>query len=304
MSVWLADSTGAPLTDNEITHVTLHEALHALAAIHHRPAIRSVMSVNTALRLPSLSDSDEALLGLHAHPLVRPGMTMPEIHRLIVFADELLDPPPAAARDDGLRLAESAYAALLDAGSARFDVRGGWPDRGCERSFAGSHAIEQFARGYPGLVRFDGSPGDVVLTHSEAKGWQGWHRASGGWKKGSLEQVYEATPWRLAFADPVEMLLNVITHAGPGDIRVTQPSEGTFALDATLQYVPPLTWARAVTLRVGITLDAETHRISAYDMHWNFDARDNSVCVRYEVGATNGEYGIEIPLPPAVTTTR
>ncbi len=301
MSVWLNSPQEAPLTENEIAHATLHEALHALAAMHHRPALQSIMSVSSALRLPSLSDSDEALLRLHAHPLVRPGMTMPEVQRLIVFADELLDPPPAAVGDDGIRFAESAYAAMLDAGSARFDVRGGWPDRGCEMAFAGSHATGRFARGYPSLVRFDGSPADVILAHSDARGWQGWHRISGGWKEGSLEQVYEATPWRLTFADPVEMLLNVIAHADPGSIRVMRTSRGTVNLDTTLRFDPQLTWVRSVTLRVGITLDADTHLISAYEMHWNFDPRDTSVCVRYEVRATNGEYGGEIRLPSAIS---
>ena len=299
MSVWLNGSQEAPLTENEIVHATLHEALHALASMHHRPAVRSVMSVNATLRLPMLSDSDEALLRLHAHPLVRPGMTMPEVQRLIVFADELLDPPPAA-QDDGIRLAERAYAALLDAGSARFDVRGGWPDQGCEREFAGSHAIGRFARGYPTLVRFDSSPGDIVLAHSDAGGWQSWRRTSGEWKKASIEQLYAATPWRLAFTDPVEILLNVIAHASPEEINVTR-SAGTVALDATLRYAPPVAWAKGVTLRIGITLDAETHRIPAYDMHWDFDAPESAICTRYEVHATNGEYGVEIPLPAVIS---
>ena len=302
MSVWLNGPQGALLTENEIAHATLHEALHALAAMHHRPAVRSVMSVNAELRLPSLSESDEALLRLHAHPLVQPGMTMPQVQRLIVFADELLDPSPATASGDrGILLAESAYAALLDAGSARFDVRGGWPDRGCERTFAGTHALGRFADGYPALVRFDGSPGDVVLAYTETTGWRGWRRMSGGWEKGSLERVYEATPWRLAFTDPVEMLLNVIAHAEPGGISVTRTSEGTVVLDATLRYVPPVAWARSVVLRVGITLDAGTHRISAYDLHWSFDAIDSGACARYEVSATNGEYGPDVSLPSAIS---
>ena len=227
-------------------------------------------------------------------------MTMPEVQRLIVFADELLDPPPAA-QDDGIRIAERAYAALLDAGSVRFDVRGGWPDRGCEREFSGSHALGRFVRGYPTLVRFDGRSGGVILTHALPSGWTGWRETASGWKKDSLEQVYEATPWRLAFTDPVEMLLNVIAHAGPGDIRVTRPSQRNIVLDGTLGNVPPPPWARSATLRVGITLDAETHRIPAYDMHWDFDAPESGICTRYEVRATNGQYGVPVELPAAIS---
>ncbi len=300
MSVWLNGPQEAPLAENEVVHATLHEALHALAAMHHRPAVRSVMSVNAALRLPMLSDTDEALLRLHAHPLVQPGMTMPEVQRLIVFTDELLD-PPAAVQDDGIRLAERAYAAMLDAGSVRFDVRGGWPDRGCEREFSGSHAVGRFVRGYPTLVRFDGRSGGFILTYAQPSGWTGWSETGGGWKKDRLEQVYEATPWRLAFTEPVEMLLNVIAHASPGGIRVTRPSQRNIVLDGTLGNVPPPPWAHSATLRVGITLDAETHRIPAYDMHWDFDAPESSICTRYEVRATNGHYGVPVELPAALS---
>ena len=77
----------------EIKHVTIHELLHALVMMKHRADLFSVMYPGGSFRLARLSDSDEALLRLYAHPLVRHGMTMPEVRQLIVFADELLDPP-------------------------------------------------------------------------------------------------------------------------------------------------------------------------------------------------------------------
>lgn len=305
MGVWLAHPRRAPLTENEIAHVTLHEALHALAAMHHRPAVRSVMSVNTALRLPSLSDSDEAMLRLHAHPLVRPGMTMPQVHGLIVFADELLDPLPATRGDDGIRFAERAYAALLEAGSARFDVRGEWPGRDCGQSFAGSHAIGRFARGYPSLVHFDATSGGFFLAHAEATGWQGWRQTGDQWEQESLPQVYDSTGWRAVFTDPVDMLLNVIAYADSSDVQVTQASDGVTELRVTLSdpRVFEAEWVSGVTLDIGITLDAETHRISAYEMQWEFDAVESGACARYDVRATNGEYGIQVAQPPATTAT-
>lgn len=303
MSVWLAPRTEAPFTENEIAHVTLHEALHALAAMHHRPAADSVMSVNAALRLPSLSDSDKALLRLHAHPLVRPGMTIPEIERLIVFADELLDPPAVGSRGNGIQLAERAYDALLEAGSARFDVRGGWPGPDCGQTFSGSHALGRFARGYPGIVHFDTGDGGFLLARSDATGWTGWRRDGAQWEQEGLARVYEATGWRAVFTDPAEMLLDVIAYAGPGDVRVAQ-LPGAVGLDATLTdpRVFEADWVRGVTLRVSATLDAQTHRISAYEMRWEFDALDEGACSRYEVEASNAEYGVDVPLPPGMSS--
>ena len=303
MSVWLASRTEAPLTENEIAHVTLHEALHALAAMHHRPAAGSVMSVNAALRLPALSDSDQALLRLHAHPLVRPGMTMAEIEQLIVFADELLDPPPDATQEEAaMRIAERAYAALLEAGSARFDVRGGWPSPDCGLSFAGSHALGRFARGYPTLVRFDGDTGTLLLAHSDTTGWTGWRQVGADWEQESLATVYDATGWRAVFTDPIEMLLSVMAYADSDDVRVTHRA-GTAELDVLLtdQRLFEAEWVAGVTMRVSATLDPETFRISAYEMQWEFDVLDTGACTRYEVQATNGEYGVEVPLPSEVS---
>ena len=36
---------------------------------------------------------DEALIRLHSNPLVKPGMTVEEVEGLLVFEDELVDPP-------------------------------------------------------------------------------------------------------------------------------------------------------------------------------------------------------------------
>ena len=303
MSVWLNTRIRSPeqLRD-EIEHVTIHEALHALADMHHRPGPSSIMSVITALRLPSLSESDEALLRLYAHPLVLPGMTMPQVQGLIVFADELLDAPAdlAPAEDDAVRIAERAYAELLEAGSARFRIRGRWPGSGCDHIFSGFHEIGRFVHGYPRIVHFDNNSADVVLVYEDAGGWTGWWHIVGEWRSGGIGQVYDVTNWRQGFTDPVEMLLNVITHANPGDITVARPSERTITLNGTLDGLPPPAWANDVTLRIGITLDAETYRISDYQMRWRFDVRSDS-CPRYEVDATEGRYGVPIDLPTAIT---
>lgn len=303
MSVWLNTRIRSrEQLREEIEHVTLHEALHALSGMHHRPGTSSIMSVNTALRLPSLSESDEALLRLYAHPLVRPGMTMPQVHRLIVFADELLDPPTDAtpAEDDAVRIAERAYAALLEADSARFRVRGRWPGSGCNHQFTGFHETGQFVRGYPTVVHFDNNSADIFLIHEPNAGWTGWRRILGEWRSGSFNQVYDVTNWRLGFTDPIEMLINVITYANPGEVTIERPSERTITLSGTLESLPPPNWANSVALGVNITLDAETLHISGYELRWRFAVRSSGSCSRYEVDASEGEYGVRIEVPAAI----
>ena len=86
---WFSD---VGLLDEAIKHTTLHEVVHALVPMNHRVGPASLMNAG-GLRLAALSPMDEALIRLNSHPLVKPGMTMPEVRDLIVFSDELLDPP-------------------------------------------------------------------------------------------------------------------------------------------------------------------------------------------------------------------
>ena len=126
--------TDVGLLDTLIKHVTVHEALHALVPISHREDPASIMDTRKSLSLPTLSRIDEDLIRLHQHRLVKPGMTMSEIERLIVFREDLLDSPPP--RDlDGYELVRSAFGALQEADSARFRISGGWKSSRCNRLF-------------------------------------------------------------------------------------------------------------------------------------------------------------------------
>ena len=63
-----------------------------MVPIHHRVDPLSAMSI-TGLMMAEKNPMDEALIRLHSNPLVKPGMTVEEVARLIIFEDELLDPP-------------------------------------------------------------------------------------------------------------------------------------------------------------------------------------------------------------------
>ncbi len=299
LSVWL-DTTDPPA---EIKHVTLHEALHALAAIHHRPSPLSIMNRGGQLRLSEMDDLDEAMLRLYGHPLVRPGMTKAQVEGLIVFANELLDPPPAV-EENGVQLAKRAYAAFVEAGSARFRVQGGWAgSRGCSKhTFAGSHAIGEFGNGNPNIVHFDSTARSIFFRCSESAGWRYWRQTHGAWQETTIGAIYDETNWRDGFTDAVDMLISVIRYAGAGAIAVTRGPSGQAEMSVTLNnaLVLPLLWASSATLQVSITLDTQTYKISRYEMHWQFDVASRNSCSAYDVRATNGEYGVEIPIPDAI----
>ena len=309
LSVWLDTRMRSPGEIRvEVEHVTLHEALHALAAIHHRPSPISVMSVHSALRLPDMTDSDEALLRLYAHPLVRPGMTMEEVEELIVFAADLRDPPAAAAEENSVRLAERAYAALLEADSARFRVRGGWGGQsGCrDATFNGRYAIGDLGNGFPAVVRLDSNSRGFIFRYSESVGWRYWRQVASEWRGTSISAISDVTNWRNGFTNPADMLINIINYADPGAIEITQPSPGEATLKVVLTDVKSLqpSWASSVTLRIAITLNTRTYEISQYEMRWQFDVGNRDACPSYDVRATEGEYGIEIPIPETIAAVR
>ena len=181
-----------------------------------------------------------------------------------MFAGDLRGSSPTVAEENGVRLAERAYAALLEADSARFRVRGGWGGKsGCrDATFNGRYAFEEFGYGFPAVVRFDSNSRGFIFRYSESVGWRYWRQSATEWRGTSISAISDVTNWRNGFTDPADMLINVISYADPGAIEVTRPSPGEATLKVTLTGVEALqpSWARSVTLRISITLSTRNLR--------------------------------------------
>ncbi len=291
LSVWL-DSDHDRM---EIKHVTIHEILHAVTGVRHAPSPLSMMSKGGALRLERLTDFDLGQFELHAHPLVQPGMTMNQVEAHIVFSDELLDPPSSDRELDGLDLAELAFASLAEAGSASFIVQGGWRPTGCRR-FSGSLSVGDLSSGNVRLLHYDGNEWNFLLAY-DGTAWRYWRERGGEWVSTTRSAFWDATPWRIGFSDPTDMLVSVLRYAVAADIAVTEAGAGSLRLDVTLDnaLVLPLNWAQGATIEVSVTLDAETYEMSGYSMDWRFHGA--SECNQFDVTATRGEYGVDVPDP-------
>ncbi len=296
LSVWLSDDSDW----YEVKHTTIHEVLHALTGVHHSPNILSMAHTGSSFHLDRLSSFDLPLFALHAHPLVGPDMTMDEVRNLIVFANELLD-PPAEATLDGLSLVERAYAALIDAGSARYSVAGGWgPSRGCSNStFSGTMSIGDMGTGYPRLYHFEAGADNFLVGYASSTGWRYWLERRGAWIPTTSSNFHDDTAWRSGATNPVDTLISMLRYADPSSIRVTQSSQRKAMLVATLHNhrTLPLSWASGATIDVTITLDAETYAITGYSMDWQFHGVASGSCSTYEVTATQGVYGVDVPDP-------
>ena len=306
IGVWINESEGFSdlgLLDEAIKHTTLHEVVHALVPMNHRVGPASLMNAG-GLRLAALSPMDEALIRLNSHPLVKPGMTMPEVEDLIVFSDELLDPP----RPRGLtayEMVRRAYISLQEAGSARFRVRGSWQGMGCDERFGwADYELADFGSDRANLVHFDdGSNRLYFIGPADDVGSTEYWSSPGGrrWRELDTDDIYDRTNWREWFSAPHRMLASILYFAGPGDIVVSRPSRGELrlAVDLDEAYLS-LDWSRGETLRAVLVLDEETFEIREYTMTWRFRPYGDS-CPRYEMEATDGEYGIDIDFPDAIT---
>ena len=74
--------------EGAISSLMKHELFHAMAAIGHTDDRTSIMH---KISVVEPSPMDLAMVELHAHPLVQPGMSMEELREQIVLTEELLD---------------------------------------------------------------------------------------------------------------------------------------------------------------------------------------------------------------------
>ena len=310
-SVWLRGNgwsewwTELGLFDQSIKHVTIHEALHALVPVYHRADPTSIMNDTNALWLPTLGEMDEALIRLHSHPLVEPGMTMDEVEALIVFEDELLDPPPPE-EPDGYDLAWRAFAALQEADSARFKMKGSWRGSGCVANFGqavwADYEIADFAKTYQYLIHFrEGSDNFYLIRSRNASAKiEYWKESVGKWSQLDSDEIFDRTNWRSGFTSPHIMLASVLHFSDADDIEVTSDATGRITLKVSLDDAfLTIAWSSGETLDVVMLLDAQTYEIQEYSMDWRFQVTGNS-CPRYNMEADAGQYGIEIQIPDAI----
>ena len=106
---------------SNVEGITLHEVLHALVPIGHPDLPWGMGGVSGT---KSLSPMGEAIYRLNSSDLVRIGMTMDEVRKVIVLQDELLDYQEQVESIEPLDLLWSSLIALHD-NAVRFQLAGG-----------------------------------------------------------------------------------------------------------------------------------------------------------------------------------
>ncbi len=273
-----------------LKHVFTHELIHTLTTMNHRTEPDSIMN-NDSLRRLKLSPMDERLLRLHGHPLVKPGMAMPEIEALIVFNDELID----LHVDVDLikwRLASNAYRVLRQAESAAFRVRSSLPDCNEDFGWANYTVFDLEGSSFAWVGMDNGSERFYVYRGGRGAG-EYWSGVQGSWSLVTSQQHSDATRgWRSELSDPYTMVEDILKYATWSDVGLVTGPDGLATLEFDLGVV------RGGRLEIVIVLDPETAVISRYSMDWE---RGDNACGRYIITAEDGRYDGGFGLPDAVT---
>ena len=292
--------------------ITIHEALHALVPMGHSSYPASIIA-GSGIRL--MSPWDAELIRLNSHPLVRPGMSMDEVRKLVVLTDELMDYSQVESDRtpaDSLELTWRAYVALMEAGSASFRLSGGWVDRACNFTFGVRRgpielSIGKFSvfKDNPALSYLDMHTSQFYIIYSQThQEWTHWELSpQGTWERVNGETIWDASSWWVWNGKLHRAVRSVLMDGSSEDISVDETSDGKLRLQVTLDESYVNMWDRTGkdSLDLTLILDRETYTIVGYtwEMHKNPGANPG-VCLIYKETATDGRLGVEIEVPEVI----
>ena len=301
ISIWTNGIRDVHRRDHAIRAITLHELLHALTKINHRHHDRTSVMSYESLDYVSIDGMDRGLFELLAHPLVQPGMTFDEVLELIVFSDELNDPPKPKTLS-APALLRRVHAAMMDAGSFSFQVKGNWPGCSGNHRFGWAHLQSANLRPYSALWQHFLDSSDRYYYIGNPSDWsrsEWWLRRGNEWAQTDVNRISDATTYRAGFSSPISILDNINVHAYPPAYSISSRTDSRVEIHVQL-YQPNPDWSSNLDLRIDLVVNPTTYHLVQYQMRWNFTPREANNCDTYVVGARNPQYGIDFIFPDAI----
>ena len=287
--------------DHLIYSIALHELIHVLTGMLHRHHDRTSVMSYDSLDYLTLGEQDKALLRIASHPLVGPGMSFGQIGKLVVFADELID-PQVETELPVEEILRRTHARLMDDGSAIFEIRGGWP--GCDRNFGWSEY--QMGGIRPRLPRWIHFKNDhinyyMIRTPAPHSSLRYWFEVAGEWREASLEALPRLTSFRDSFSNPLTLLSSINIYGEDLDMKVVSREGDVLKFEALLDGGDVRAgWSKKTTVNVQLEVDTSEFKILNYEMYWSFDPHELGVCEDYQIEAKNIDYGSEFIFPTTI----
>ena len=281
-----------------LRHAMIHEVIHALSTMRHRTEVLSIMN-SVAHQSGKFNPMDEALLHLHSHELVKPGMRFEDLERLIVFEDQLLDSDSIHSQLTAWRLLTNAYTGLREATSASFRVRSSLPE--CTNELPWSvYEVGNLTDTHPyfGWARLGNDENQVYGLRAQFDESEYWRRMQTGWEQVDVGTISNSVPsWRGDLSDPHFMLENILKYANWAEFEITGNADGTATIRLGLELTGVANGPAAESVDIAMVVDQATYSISEYSMNWTLN---DAACGTYLIEARDGRYGIDFAFPDEV----
>ena len=168
-------------------------------------------------------------------------MSFDEVLDLIVFADELNDPPEPVELS-APALLRRAHAALMDAESFSFEVKGGWPGCRGNHDFGWAQLEAANLIPYAALWRHFLDGNDRYYYIGNPPDWgesEWWLRRGRGWSDVGVERVTDATTFRGGFSSLLQTLADINVYAKPSDYMVVSRNAERVEIEVSIDQPNP-----------------------------------------------------------------
>lgn len=288
-----------------------HHLVRVFAPMNYRNVPDSVMSVDTGLRRPVLSASDQDLITLTRHELVEPGATVDALRELIVFREDLVDEaetdPPT-----NLDLIDRARTRLHNADSVLYELSGSWSGGQCDarqstfdraQVVAGSFGANR-SLAYHMLTEEERW---LHLVSADGQNSEYWDGSGRRWRSIPVSDEQDAISSRISWApeysDPLVILNSILWFGLESQIDIVRSDDAERVISVNLNsgFASP-DWASRNRLDIdNLAIDLETYVVQSFEVDWEFTVR-GLACGHYHVEATllNDGYGARLDIPDDV----
>ena len=296
-----------PKLKRVLNGIFIHEALHGLAPTGHAERSSVVLSVMRSAGY--LTSIDKAILSLNSHRLIEPGMTMSQVEPLIVFRDELLDPPqePEPSTYD---LLDRTLATLQKVDTVRMKIKGGWSGGRCDSRFGKRQWATFEIAGFdapddPRLAYLQDGGDKFFIFYSDkaaaalGDGWQHWQESRSGWKLISREELWDSTAWWVRNSKLHHTISELLWYYDEDAVELVNWSNGEMTLSA--QYNPSETSPYGLKdewLTLNMVIDEDSYEVKRFE--WIHHNREWDYCHTYTEEGIDLEYGVDIEIPNAI----
>ena len=292
------------IVNDTIEYAMLHGLLQILVPMSYRNVPDSVLSIDKGLRFNEMSGSDRELVRILTSPLVQSGYRTADVEALVVFDDEVLDPPEPESLTN-LEIIEQARLKLHDSESVLYNMNGGWSGGTCVDRFGPSQVTVSEFSSHRGLYYrlTDASERLYAFWRSEDGRAEYWDGSTRSWRRFSATDEQDLaleTAWSPQYSDPMVLLTSVLYFANDTLVELDRTDEDIeFRVERIRGYATPDWTEEQVLLSATFKIDLTNYEITTFSMDWFFDVR-GLACDEYSVEANLIEYGTSLIIPSEV----